>query len=243
MNSLKVIIIDDEPSARENLSLLLNRFVPNVIELGRFDNLLDGVEFIKNHTVDLVFLDVDMPNYAGYEIVNFIDLVDFEIIFITAYDKYAVKAFELSATDYLLKPINFQRLKNAVKKVENNFQLLKDSKQLEQVTQTISPNFKNKIKIFNKFIAPTSIIAIEAHGAYSKLYFDDQSQHLVSKSLAQLERMLGEHEFFFRSHKSWLINLNQVLKLNNSGYTIELNNMVLAKVSRYKSQEFKARFK
>lgn len=243
MNSLKTIIIDDEPSARENLSLLLSRFVPNVIELGSFDNLLDGVGFIKTNKVDLVFLDVDMPNFAGYEIVNFIDSIDFEIIFITAYDKYAVKAFELSATDYLLKPVDIQRLKNAVKKVENNFRLLQNSKQLEEVTQTTSPNFKNKIKIFNKFIAPTSIIAIEAQGAYSKLYFDDQTHHLVSKSLGQLERDLSEHEFFFRSHKSWLINLNQVLKLNNSGYTIELNNMVLAKVSRYKIQEFKARFK
>lgn len=243
MNSLKTIIIDDEPSARENLSLLLSRFVPNVIELGSFDNLLDGVGFIKNNKVDLVFLDVDMPNFAGYEIVNFIDSIDFEIIFITAYDKYAVKAFELSATDYLLKPVDIQRLKNAVKKVENNFRLLQNSKQLEEVTQTISPNFKNKIKIFNKFIDPTSIVAIEAQGAYSKLYFDDQSHHLVSKSLGQLERDLSEHEFFFRSHKSWLINLNQVLKLNNSGYTIDLNCKILAKVSRYKIQEFKARFK
>ncbi len=243
MNNLKVIIIDDEPSARENLSLLLKRFVPNVIELGSFSNLLDGVAFIKNNKVDLVFLDVDMPNYAGYEIVNFIDNIDFEIIFITAYDKYAVKAFELSATDYLLKPVDIQRLKNAVKKAENNFRLLQDSKQLEQVTQTITPNFKNKIKIFNKFIDPTSITAIEAQGAYSKLYFDDQTNHLVSKSLAQLERDLNEHEFFFRSHKSWLINLNHVVKLNNSQYTIELNNEVLAKVSRYKIQEFKSRFK
>lgn len=243
MNNLKAIIIDDEPSARENLSLLLKRYIPSVIQLGSFSNLLDGVVFIKNNAVDLVFLDVDMPNYAGYEIVKFINCDNLEIVFITAYDKYAVKAFELSATDYLLKPIDIERLKNAVIKANNNISLKNDSQKFKEVNELITPSFKNKIKIFNKFITPTSIIAIEAQGAYSKLYFDDKTNHLISKSLSQIEREFCENEFFFRSHKSWIINLNHVIKLNNSNYSVDLNTNIVAKVSRYKIQGFKEKFK
>lgn len=242
MKKLKAIIIDDEASARENLTLLIDRFLPKISLLSSFNNLMDGVNFIKENKVDLVFLDVDMPNYAGYEIVNFIDCEGFEIIFITAYDKYAIKAFEISATDYLLKPIDIERLKKAVEKVETKTQLLNDSEKFKQLNNTIAPSFKNKIKIFNKFISPNSIIAIEAQGAYSKVFFDDQTDFLLSKSLAKMERELSEYNFFFRSHKSWLINLNHIIKLNNKEYTIQLTNSIIAKISRYKIQEFKSVF-
>ncbi|WP_052591862.1 LytTR family DNA-binding domain-containing protein [Aureispira sp. CCB-QB1] len=242
MSKLKTIIIDDEASAQENLCLLADRFLPNVSIVGVFDNLMDGVDFIKKNKIDLVFLDVDMPNYAGYEIVNFVDCESFEIIFVTAYDKYAVKAFELSATDYLLKPIDIDRLKQAVQKVERNYQLLNDSEEYQALNRGVNLSFKNKIKIFNKFIVPASIIAIEAEGAYSKIYFDDATDYLVSKSLGQFEKELSEFQFFFRTHKSWLVNLNQVESLNNGAYIIYLKNQIKAKVSRYKIQKFKALF-
>ena len=100
---IRTIIVDDEGSARELLKELLESFCPDVTIVGQFQNLEMAVEHIRKDTPDLVFLDVEMPRYAGYEILDFFDQIDFNIIFVTAYDKYAIKAFEVSALDYLLK--------------------------------------------------------------------------------------------------------------------------------------------
>ena len=108
------IIVDDERSAREILSGLLVRYCPQINIVEKCKGLKEAVEAIKKQKPSLVFLDIEMPNYAGYEIVSFFEEIDFEIIFVTAYDQYALKAFEISAVDYLLKPVTIERLKLSV---------------------------------------------------------------------------------------------------------------------------------
>src|SRR6478735_3401789 len=118
MNTIRAILVDDEESARDVLQNLLQRFCPEVTLVAKCENVMLAVDVIKKEKPDLVFLDIQMPNYAGYEIVKFFDKVDFEIVFITAYDQYAIRAFEIAAIDYLLKPIDIDRLKLAVKRVK-----------------------------------------------------------------------------------------------------------------------------
>jgi len=111
--NLKAIIVDDESSARELLQELIKSYCPEIDIVASFKNLETAVDHIRMDKPDIVFLDVEMPQYSGYEILDFFDQIDFNIIFVTAYDKYAIKAFEVSALDYLLKPVEIERLKSA----------------------------------------------------------------------------------------------------------------------------------
>ncbi len=152
MNIIRAIIIDDEQSARNVLSNLLNRY-NNIEIVAQVRNLKEGVEQIKKLKPQVVFLDVEMPNYAGYEIVKFIDKIDFEIIFVTAYDQYAIKAFELNAIDYLVKPIDREKLTIAVNKLKDkltkkniqvDYQNLLDQIQNKTTKKIVIPELGNR---------------------------------------------------------------------------------------------------
>ena len=131
--TLRTIIVDDEQSAQDVLENLLDRYCPSVQLLDKCSNVEEAVASIEKNQPDIVFLDIEMPNYAGYELVSFFETVNFDIIFITAYDHYAIKAFEVSAVDYLLKPVDIERLKSAVDKVQekkdrkNSYRTISDS--------------------------------------------------------------------------------------------------------------------
>ena len=117
-NTIQAIIVDDEQSARDILTNLLARFCPQVEVLGAYSNVPAAAAAIKELKPQLAFLDIEMPNYSGFEIVDFFHEVNFEMVFVTAYDQHAIKAFEVSAVDYLLKPIDIERLQSAVEKVQ-----------------------------------------------------------------------------------------------------------------------------
>lgn len=236
------IIIDDEPDARENLNLLLGRFCKGIILQGEFSNLQDGVEFLKNTQVDLVFLDVEMPEYAGYEIGDFFESIDFEIIFVTAYDQFAIKAFELAAIDYLLKPIDIDRLKGAVERFEQKKNLEKTQVRLQKMNQILHTSRKPTLSIhhkgYKKLLEIDSIFAIAGQAAYSEIYTSDGKTYTVSKNIAEVERELNDFTMFFRCHKSWLVNINEVSSYSKSSYCAKLNNGVTVKLSRQKLKEF-----
>lgn len=244
MSEIKAIIIDDESSSRENIKFLIKRFTPQVEILSEFRNLLDGVEFLKNNQLDLVFLDVEMPDYAGYEIVKFFDDFPFEIIFITAYDKYAVKAFELAALDYLLKPIEIDRLKSAIERFEHKRQLTSTKERLAKLQEELSNKTTASLSIHHDghkmLIKIDDILAVEGQAAYSKLYTIDGSQYLLSKNIAHLEKELEEHPKFYRSHKSWIVNLEKVLSYSKSNYSARLSTDMQVKISRAKIADFEA---
>lgn len=246
MRALKALIIDDEASARENIEILLNQFCPQVEVLKSCSNLPDGVQFLKHHAVDLVFLDVDMPNFAGYEIGKFIDPIEFEIVFITAYDKYAIKAFELAAVDYLLKPVEIQRLVEAVKRAEESLDLKDKSNRYQILSEQLNRNSKISISVMDhgarRYITADEIFAIEADGAYSIIHTKAES-FTISRNIAKLEQELADFKSGFRSHKSWWVNLNYVEELRNSSYQLVLPKNLQARISRYRMAEFKARFK
>jgi len=238
---LKAILVDDEESARNVLSNLLLRFCPQIEIVDKCTNVLDAVESIKKNQPDVVFLDIEMPNYAGYEIVSFFEEVTFEIIFVTAYDKYAIKAFEISAVDYLLKPIEIDRLKQAVEKLLIKKSLFKPNKNYNALKTNLESDTITKIVVRKndgqEIVAIEDIIAIEAQEAYSCIHtiYDN---YLMSKNLKHFETIFEQNKMFFRSHKSWLINLKKVTSFSKTKLEIELNKGIVAKLSKYKKPDF-----
>jgi len=241
MDKIKAILVDDEESARDVLENLLLRFCPEVHLLNKCTNVLQAVDAIKAEEPDLVFLDIEMPNYAGYEIVKFFENINFEIIFVTAYDKYALRAFEISAVDYLLKPIDIDRLKSAVSRVKARVDLKQNAERLSLLSQTLqSKEVKNILvseKGYQQVIAVDSIIAIEAQESYCYIHTSEK-KYTVSKNLKHFETIFSDNPDFIRVHKSWLIAKKHILNYSKSDLSISLTNGLTAKLSKYKKAEF-----
>ena len=241
MNQIKAILVDDEESARDILENLLKRFCPEVTLLGKYSNLLDAVESIKNHQPDLVFLDIEMPNYAGFEIVNLLENISFEIIFVTAYDKYALRAFEIAALDYLLKPIDLDRLKEAVSRVMSSFNIQQNEVKSNLLKSTLQEKEIKNIIISekgNQQVLPLNeIIALEAQESYCFIHTLNK-RFTVSKNLKYFENILNEIPSFIRVHKSWIISKNHVISYSKSDFSILLTNHISAKLSKYKKTDF-----
>ena len=238
---LKAILVDDEESARNVLSNLLLRFCPQIEVVDKCTNVLDAVESIKKNQPDVVFLDIEMPNYAGYELVSFFEDVTFEIIFVTAYDKYAIKAFEISAVDYLLKPIEIDRLKQAIEKLITKKSLFNSTKNYNTLKTNLESDIITKIVVRKndgqEIVTIEDIIAIEAQEAYSCIH-TKSGNYLMSKNLKHFETLLENNFNFFRSHKSWIINFKKVQSFSKSTFEIQLEKGLSAKLSKYKIAEF-----
>lgn len=243
---MKAIIVDDEERARDVLGNLLTRFCANVEVVASCENLITAIEAIKIHKPDVVFLDIEMPQYAGYEIVDFFDEINptaigYEIVFTTAYEQYAIKAFEVAAIDYLLKPIDIERLRMSVDRINsklNNklqtaqFEVLKTQLESNEIQQIVVPYKNNQL-----ILQVTEIIAFEASESYTTVHTAQKSM-LVSKNLKHFETIFENSQQFIRTHKSWLINPLFIEQYCKAEAQIKLRNNIIAKLSRYKKNEF-----
>jgi two-component system, LytTR family, response regulator len=243
MQKIKAIIVDDERRARAVLENLLLRFCPEVELVAQCSNVLEAVEAIKTHHPDLVLLDIEMPNYAGFELVNFFKEVDFEIIFVTAYDQYALKAFDLAAIDYLLKPVDIERLKQAIGRVRLQCDMKERVQRMALLSQTLEKQQIKNLIVNDKgqqhLIALDTLIAIEAQAAYCTLHTEDR-QFIASKNLKHFENILEGSDGFLRVHKSWLINQKHILNYSKSEMLIQLKGGIVAKLSKYQKTDFEA---
>lgn len=241
MNKIKAIIVDDEEGARDVLENLLLRFCPNVELIAKCENVLQAVDVIKTQRPDLVFLDIEMPNYSGFEVVTFFKEINFEIIFITAYDQYAIRAFEVAAIDYLLKPIDIERLKNAIARVVQQKNIEQQSLRLSLLSNTLESKQLKNIVVSDKgqqnIIAIDSIIAIEAQESYCTIHTIEKV-YIASKNLKHFETVLESLPQFFRVHKSWLVNKDYIKHYSKSDLSIQLSNGLTTKLSKYKKAEF-----
>jgi len=240
---MKAILVDDEESARDVLENLLLRFCPEIELVAKCSNVETAVTAIKTHQPSIVFLDIEMPNFAGYEIVQFFEEIDFQIIFVTAYDKYAVRAFEVAAVDYLLKPVDIQRLKLAVQKAEERVNLEANAKKMQLLSETLESNELKNLAVIDRgyqhIVDVQSIIAIEAQESYSTI-FTAEKKYTASKNLKHFERIFSETPNFIRVHKSWIVNKNHILNYSKSELQINLVENIVAKLSKYKKAEFEA---
>ncbi len=243
MKPIKAIIVDDEPRARNVLKLLLERLDSSIQVVASCGAVPEAISAIKSNKPDVVFLDVHMHDYKGYEIINFLDEINFEIIFVTAYDKYAIRAFEMGAMDYLVKPIERARLKESIERLQNRNSYKIKIEEYERLQKSLEQNIQDKIVIpesgNRRVVELNKIIGIEADGSYSKIYIEEEQEIVVGKNLTYFEKLIGENTTFIRSHRSWLINSKYVKGYNKTKLELRLGQNLVAKVSRSRLDEFR----
>ncbi len=241
----KVIIVDDEEGARESISNILEQYFPEVQVIAKADNIEAANRKIVTFKPDLVLLDVEMPYGSGFDLLNRFDKIDFDIIFITAYDHYAMKAIKYSALDYLLKPVDIDELREAIKKHQEKPQ---EELPNHENIQTLMDNLKtepNSLKIGLPdgggliFVNIGDIVRCESEGNYTNIFLNSGKKILVAKTMGEYEDMF-KGENFFRVHRSHLINVNHLEKFvkGSSANYVLLSDGSKADVSRRKKSEF-----
>jgi len=226
--TLRAIIIDDEEDSRRVLEIVLQTHCPNVEIVALCHSAMDGLKSLKENTVEVVFLDVNMPIMNGFEMLEVLPTRDFEVVFVTAHDHFGIEAVKASACDYLLKPVSADSLKGAVAKVKDRLQKKKVA------TPAVTPLKRLILPTSEGFqiVDPRKIEYIQAEGEYCRLIMEDESQILHSKKLGVTELQLEDYDFC-RAHKSYLVNLHQIekfLKANNG--TLIMNSGKEIPVSR-----------
>lgn len=237
----KIIIIDDEAHCTNVLVSLIEQIHSDYTIAGVFTNPLQGLEFIKNNPPDLLFLDIEMPNLNGFALLDNLLPLDFDVIFTTAYNQYAIKAFRYSAINYLLKPITEKNIVKALSNWENR----RRTTSAEQ-WQLFQEHLKNENKDCSQIALPTgvgfqiveikNIIRCQSDSNYTNIYCKDENKVLISRTLKELEELLTDHGFI-RVHQSHLIN-PQFVKgiLRHDGGSLIMNDNVEIPVSRQKSK-------
>ncbi len=239
MRKIKAIIIDDESNGRDILQALLEKFCPNIEVLATADSAKNGIEQIARHKPELIFLDINMPGMSGFEMLQQIENIDFEVIFVTAHDNFALKAFKISAIDYILKPIDVDDLRIAVKKAEEK--LSYKDKPKERFSEFFN-NIKNIQNPFHKigiatrdgliFVKISDIVRLESDVNYTWFYLMNGEKILASKTLKEFEELLEEYNFY-RVHKSHFINLAHLKRyIKGDGGIVIMQNDTEVEVSR-----------
>lgn len=247
MTEIKAIIIDDEERARTSLQSLLNQYCPSVKVVEQCSNVPDGVLAINKHRPQLVFLDIEMPEYSGFELLSFFRDIDFEIVFVTAFNEYALKAFEVAAIDYVLKPVDIDKLKLAVEKVEKKLNAYDMQHRLEVLKDSLKTDQFNKIALPVSegllFVDTNEIVYLEADGAYTEVWLKNGSKIVVSKKLKFFEDVLENKANFFRSHRSYIVNINFIKRYSKSDNSLLLDNGKSVVISRDRKLEFENQLK
>jgi two-component system, LytTR family, response regulator len=243
MEILKAILIDDELSSLQNLQRKLTEFCPDVNIVATAQKPEDAILLIQQHKPDVIFLDIEMPRMNGFRMLDEIGEFDFDIIFTTAYNHYAVDAIRMSAFDYLMKPIAIKDLQNAVERLAKHRQLqTKDKLGVLKNSLNTTKSQEEKIVIPTseglEFIPIHTILHIESSSNYSKIYFQNGKSILVTKLLKDFEDMLLPYRFY-RIHNSHLINLKYIEKyIKGEGGQVRLTNGTIIDVARRKKEEF-----
>jgi two-component system, LytTR family, response regulator len=245
---IRTIIIDDEPSALSVLKNLLRMFCNADVELlATTTSPVEGKQLIEQHQPDLVFLDIEMPGMTGIDLVRSFSNPTFRVVFVTAYDAYAVEAFRLSAVDYLLKPIGEEDVVSVIEKIKNDAKKEQNplTAQLEQLNRFLSNrsqgiDHKIAIAMSDKivFISFADIIYCEANSNYTHLHLTGGHKLVSSKTLGEFETQLSNNNFL-RIHHHYLINLNRVKEFqrNDGGFVIMEDSKELI-VSQRKRKDF-----
>lgn len=244
MNTVTALIIDDEEHNRSVLKTLLNKYCPSVDVLGDASNVDEAYGLIVSKKPQLIFLDIKMPKKNGFDLLKMFDAINFEVIFVSAFDEYAITAFEFNALGYILKPIDFSKLikvvERAIDKIkvnEKNLNVFHFVKTLEDKNDLI-----NKITVHHGgkvvFLNINDIVAIEANGENSELMMVDRSRYSSSKDLIMFEKMFLQSQRFIRIDKSTLININHIISYSKGeNCVIEMKNEITYDVSRRKKNE------
>jgi len=241
--NIKAVIVDDEQDAVSFIESIAHEYCPNLDIVGKAYSAIEGIEVISNEKPDLVFLDVEMPHGSGFDLLAGFPEKDFDVIFITAFNHYAIKAIKFSAVDYILKPININEFIEAVKRVEQSRQersnrTLNFNTLLENLRTSIPSKLAIPTSSGMEYLCTADIIRIEADRSYSWFFMEDGSKFLVSRNLKEYQELLSDRNFF-RTHNSHLINLEHVKKyIRHEGGYIEMTDGSTVPISRGKKDLF-----
>ena len=209
---LTAIIIDDVPQARKTLQQDLEIYCPEIKLIGTAEGVVSGAKLLKKESPDILFLDIQMKDGSGFDLLDLLPTINFHLIFTTASDAFAIKAFRYAAIDYLLKPIDPEELIEAVEKAKNtpataseSFDLLKTTIQEKAIPKKLALHTQDKIQI----TAVGDIIRCASNGNYTQFYFTNGEKLLVTKTLKEYDKLLSENNFI-RVHQSHLVNPNHV---------------------------------
>jgi two-component system LytT family response regulator len=243
MKTIKTIVIDDERLAREELKKILLDY-PEIEVIGEAVNAEDGIEKIKELQPDLIFLDVSMPGMSGFDMLKHLDEVP-NVVFVTAHDEFALKAFENNALDYILKPVSNERITQVVKKIALEEQAEHNRLLDERKERRLKATDKVFIKDGDKcwFIELNQIRMLESDGNYVKVYFDS-FRPMILRSLNAFEERL-DPEQFFRANRKYIINLQHIVSIENwfnGGMKVELSKGEKIEISRRQAIRFREVF-
>ena len=241
---IRTIIIDDEEDGRNGLNIALKKYCPEIDVQHICESPEKGIEVIKKNKPDLVFLDIQMPNMSGFDLLQQLAPVNFEVIFVTAHDHYAIKAIKFSALDYLLKPIDIDDLIHAVKRVKERVSIEPTAFRY----QSILNNIQYKSREIEKLAVPTlegidffetqDIIFCKADGNYTVLYLKGKANKIVCRNLKDFESLLTEPAFC-RVHHAALINMKHIQKyVKGEGGHVILTEGHQVEISRRKKESF-----
>lgn len=252
MNQLRAVLIDDETNAREALTNLLRILCPEVDIVGEAKNADLGIELIKREKPNLIFLDIQMPGKTGFDLLASFDKVDFGVIFTTAYQEFAIRAFRFSAIDYLLKPIDPDELQAAVAKFKSQVAGV-NPQQLQILQEHLDPTQSLRLVERKKndnqrialptaegihFVQMTDIIQCESLGSYTKFHLVKGPAIVVSRLLKEYEEILDNY-YFFRVHQSNIVNLEHIKRyVKGDGGQVWMSDNTEIEVSRRRKDEF-----
>jgi two-component system LytT family response regulator len=220
--------------------MLLTEYCPQIEVVGEAANVPEGVKIIQRLKPDVVFLDIEMPGYTGFQLLDFFEKIDFEIIFATAYSEFALKAFQVSAIDYLLKPIQISQLIAAIDKVlkfrgptliNERVETLRANMAEGRIKRIVLPLSEGSV-----FIDMKDVLFLKSEGSYVRFFLADGNSFLISKTIKDYENQLTKEEGFFRSHRSFLVNASHITRIDTDGATTKGNHLVM--IARDRRTEF-----
>jgi two-component system, LytTR family, response regulator len=243
---IKAILIDDEKHCIITLEHLLSKH-KDVTIVATTQDSTQAQELIRIHQPDLVFLDIEMPNMNGFDVLSLFNPVPFKVIFTTAYDQYALKALRLNALDYLLKPLDDEEITIALDKFKDQ-EVSITSEQVQNLHLFTNGKMQDTIALSTQegllFVKIDDIMYLEASSNYTMIVMHDKSKHLASKTLATFEEVLSDNTLFFRSHKSHIVNLKFIKQyIRGEGGELIMQDGKNVALSRTKKQEFLDLFK
>lgn len=224
---IRTLIIDDEPNARQTIADMLALFCANVEVVGQAEDVKSGLEAIKNHNPDLVLLDINMPDGTGFSLLKQIENVSFQVIFITAYEEHAIKAFKFSALDYILKPIDSDELVDAINKAEELISKDNSKNTIDKLLDSFYKISKGSKQIVLRtsesiyLVDVQDIVRLESDRNYTRFFLNDGTKILVSVTMKEYDELLADYGFF-RPHHSHLINISYMKRFEKAdgGYIV-----------------------
>lgn len=243
MKAIKAVIAEDEPRNIDILKKILEKHCEEVEVVGTATTVKKTVELIRETSPDVLFLDIEMPPQKGFEVLEQFPTVNFDVIFITAHEEYALQAIKFAALDYLLKPISIPEVQAALKKVNRH-----RNGRSNELAAILKEYLRDKEESFSKIVIPSNdgynvidlndIIYCEACDSYTKIHTDEPKVHLISKPLKEYDELLSD-KGFYRVHKSYLVNVNHIRKIiKGIGAAVIMSDKTNIPISMRKKDEF-----